>query len=116
MFYQEKHGGLSLKACFILILCYILIISMSPHRLINCNLKDRSCKPLAMALGSKTSSLRLLDLSNNFIADSGVIQLSHGLRNINCKLTSLRWVFSTTQNIPARFYYNFNVCFFVNCF
>ncbi|XP_042564702.1 NLR family CARD domain-containing protein 3-like isoform X2 [Clupea harengus] len=59
-------------------------------KLINCNLKDRSCKPLAMALGSKTSSLRLLDLSNNFIADSGVIQLSHGLRNINCKLTSLR--------------------------
>lgn len=54
----------------------------------SCNLSDRSCKPLSTVLCS--SSLTVLDLSNNDLTDSGVEKLSAGLKSSHCKLKQLR--------------------------
>ncbi|XP_073348426.1 protein NLRC3-like [Pagrus major] len=55
-----------------------------------CNLSKRSCEALASALGSQSSSLRELDLSNNNLQDSGVKLLCAGLESLQCKLETLR--------------------------
>ncbi|XP_029985396.1 NLR family CARD domain-containing protein 3-like isoform X2 [Sphaeramia orbicularis] len=55
-----------------------------------CNLSDRSCEVLSLVLGSQSSSLRHLDLSNNDLKDSGVRHLCAGLQSPNCTLETLR--------------------------
>ncbi|XP_032412063.1 NLR family CARD domain-containing protein 3-like isoform X1 [Xiphophorus hellerii] len=54
-----------------------------------CNLSARSCEALSSVLGSQSSSLRDLDLSNNDLEDSGIKHLCHGLESPCCKLETL---------------------------
>nr|XP_046253074.1 NACHT, LRR and PYD domains-containing protein 3-like isoform X2 [Scatophagus argus] len=61
-------------------------------RLKNCSLSEDCCEPLASALKSSASSLRVLDLSNNnYLKDSGVKLLCAGLESPNCRLETLRF-------------------------
>ncbi|XP_077086776.1 protein NLRC3-like isoform X2 [Siphateles boraxobius] len=60
--------------------------------LAQCNLTDQYCDIVASVLQS-SNSLRELDLSNNDLRDSGVNQLSTGLKSPNCQLNILRLVF-----------------------
>ncbi|XP_072518748.1 uncharacterized protein [Salminus brasiliensis] len=55
-----------------------------------CNLTERSCSALLKVLSSVSSTLILLDLSNNPIQDFGVELLSEGLKSPTCKLETLR--------------------------
>ncbi|XP_037396790.1 NACHT, LRR and PYD domains-containing protein 3-like isoform X1 [Pygocentrus nattereri] len=54
-----------------------------------CNLTEKSCAVLATAFSSNSSCLRELDLSDNELQDSGVMELCAGLENHNCKLEKL---------------------------
>uniref|UniRef100_A0A3P8W6K8 B30.2/SPRY domain-containing protein n=1 Tax=Cynoglossus semilaevis TaxID=244447 RepID=A0A3P8W6K8_CYNSE len=68
----------------------------SPHSsleilsLSGCELSGRSCEALSSVLRCPSSQLRHLDLSNNDLQDSGVTQLSHGLKSSHCSLETLR--------------------------
>ncbi|XP_048016449.1 NACHT, LRR and PYD domains-containing protein 12-like isoform X4 [Megalobrama amblycephala] len=59
-------------------------------RLNNCDFTDEGCAALASALRSNPSHLRELDLSGNYLGDSGVKLFSAGLKNPHCKLEILR--------------------------
>ncbi|XP_030591303.1 NACHT, LRR and PYD domains-containing protein 3-like [Archocentrus centrarchus] len=61
-------------------------------RLRFCNLTEKSCEALASVFTSQTCScsLRVLDLSNNNLLDSGVNFLSLGLESPHCNLETLR--------------------------
>ncbi|XP_048051929.1 NACHT, LRR and PYD domains-containing protein 12-like isoform X2 [Megalobrama amblycephala] len=57
-------------------------------KLIQCNITDKGCAALASALRSN-SHLRELDLTVNKIGDEGLMLLSDGLMDPNCKLEKL---------------------------
>ncbi|XP_010869276.2 NLR family CARD domain-containing protein 3-like isoform X1 [Esox lucius] len=70
------------------------VIKASSTALLNgCNLTERCCEPLASILSSSSSQLRVLDLADNNLKDSGVNMLSAGLESPNCKLQKLRLSF-----------------------
>ncbi|KAM9306741.1 uncharacterized protein KZ484_000132 isoform 2-T2 [Pholidichthys leucotaenia] len=56
----------------------------------SCNLSERSCEALSSVLSSQSSSLRVLNLSNNVLKDSGVKMLASGLQSPHCRLETLR--------------------------
>ncbi|XP_076829408.1 ribonuclease inhibitor-like [Brachyhypopomus gauderio] len=58
-------------------------------KLSNCGITEEGCSALSSVLGLGFSSLRELYMCNNTLKDSGVIQLSAGLKNQQCKLEIL---------------------------
>ncbi|XP_074537554.1 NACHT, LRR and PYD domains-containing protein 3-like [Halichoeres trimaculatus] len=68
----------------------------SPHcrlealRVRGCWLSDICCPSLASALMSNSSSLKVLDMSDNDLQDSGINLLSSGLGSPHCGLETLR--------------------------
>ncbi|KAK7930429.1 hypothetical protein WMY93_006824 [Mugilogobius chulae] len=65
--------------------------SLRSGRLLSrCNLSERSCEALSSVLSSQSSSLRVLDLSDNELKDSGLKMLCVGLKSPHCKLEQLR--------------------------
>uniref|UniRef100_A0A3B3BT43 B30.2/SPRY domain-containing protein n=1 Tax=Oryzias melastigma TaxID=30732 RepID=A0A3B3BT43_ORYME len=65
------------------------LTSFVSFRLGYCNLSERSCASLSSVLSSQSSSLRVLDLSNNNLQNSGVKLLSAGLESPHCGLEIL---------------------------
>ncbi|XP_060780508.1 ribonuclease inhibitor-like [Neoarius graeffei] len=76
---QQLSEGLKNQSCILKIL-----------RLTECNLMMESCKALAEVLSSHRF-LTELDLSENGLQNSGVQQLSEGLKNQSCILEILRY-------------------------
>lgn len=59
-------------------------------RLADVGVSEETCETLALALQSENPHLRELNLSNNYIGDSGLERLCAGLISPNCSLTKLR--------------------------
>uniref|UniRef100_A0A3P8WFQ1 NLR family CARD domain-containing protein 3-like n=1 Tax=Cynoglossus semilaevis TaxID=244447 RepID=A0A3P8WFQ1_CYNSE len=67
-------------------------ILFSPIRLTGCRLSETHCEVIASALKSRTSPLKELDLSGNYLEDKHVRILSSGLESPHCGLESLRLI------------------------
>ena len=67
-------------------------------RLNGCHLSERCCEALASVLSSNSCSLTELDLSTNYLQDSGVKLLSAGLGSPHCTLETLRSVSLNISN------------------
>uniref|UniRef100_A0A8C4TQ24 Ribonuclease inhibitor-like n=1 Tax=Erpetoichthys calabaricus TaxID=27687 RepID=A0A8C4TQ24_ERPCA len=61
-------------------------------KMTSCDVTADCCSALYSTLSAPQSRLTELDLSNNELGDSGVIELCKGLRSENCKLEKL-WLF-----------------------
>uniref|UniRef100_A0A3B3HRY3 B30.2/SPRY domain-containing protein n=1 Tax=Oryzias latipes TaxID=8090 RepID=A0A3B3HRY3_ORYLA len=68
---------------------FISLPTITCFRLGYCNLSERSCAALSSALNSQSSRLRVLDLSNNNLQDSGVELMSTELKSSHCELETL---------------------------
>ncbi|XP_062401294.1 NACHT, LRR and PYD domains-containing protein 3-like isoform X2 [Sardina pilchardus] len=66
-----------------------VIATCTSAELSNCDLTEKSCSYLASVLTTHSSSLRLLDLTDNKLLDSGVELLCSALCHQNCKLEEL---------------------------
>ncbi|XP_046902429.1 NLR family CARD domain-containing protein 3-like isoform X2 [Hypomesus transpacificus] len=70
------------------------VVKSSRTALLNgCNLTMKCCDVLASVLSSKSSLLRMLDLSDNDLQDEGVHLLATGLGSPQCKLETLKLSF-----------------------
>uniref|UniRef100_A0AAY3ZXQ0 Uncharacterized protein n=1 Tax=Denticeps clupeoides TaxID=299321 RepID=A0AAY3ZXQ0_9TELE len=78
------------NSCACLFVHNILMDHNFSSRLRRCSLSAVSCSVLSSTLRSNSSRLRLLDLSNNNLQDSGVELLSTALEDPHCKLETLR--------------------------
>lgn len=67
-----------------------LSVYRPPRSLDNCNLSEESCRALSSVLGSSSSELKELDLSNNNLRDRGLKLLCAGLERPHCPLECLR--------------------------
>ncbi|XP_034151434.1 ribonuclease inhibitor-like [Esox lucius] len=72
---------------------------MKPHqtsyqkwRLSGCGISEEGCVSLVSALKSNPSHLKELDLSTNYLKDTGVEKLSVLLKDPQCRLETLRGV------------------------
>lgn len=67
-----------------------LAVLYSLFRISYCKLSENSCGSLASTLKSYHSRLKELDLSLNQLRDSGIKELSAGLKSPHCRLITLR--------------------------
>ncbi|XP_066529670.1 NACHT, LRR and PYD domains-containing protein 9-like [Hoplias malabaricus] len=63
-----------------------------------CNLSEQSISTLTAALQSENCSLREMDLSINYLRDSGVEKISSALKSPHCKLEKLRLTMNQLSN------------------
>ncbi|TWW59856.1 Neoverrucotoxin subunit beta [Takifugu flavidus] len=81
----------------------VLQVSAGVLQVSHCNLRERSCEALSPVLSASSSSLLELDLSNNDLRDSGLNELSVGLKSPNCRLKILSsLVQEVQQNLRSR--------------